>query len=181
MKDLWEEHFNMSYPDYLSCSIGNEVKIIQMGELEDFIESISGKALKWREITLYSGMVNSLIRVYDWCQKKGVHEFTRSDIKNSILKNENDVARWGDWVIFGAGMVYKPEGKGSWGLNMTRVKEFLDGKKKIPLRVVKRGKEIRPIEWGTIKSVKNLMSLLDDDLKYLVTYYDNKEIPSLFD
>lgn len=181
MDELWERHFKTKYPEYLSYSVNGDVRIIQMAELENFIEKISGKATKWREINLYTGMVKSLIRVYDWCQKKGVHEFTRKEIKNKILLDENDAARWGDWIMFGSGMVYKPEGKGSWGLNMPRVKNFLDGKRKIPLRILKRGKDIRVVEWGNIKKVKNLMSMLDEDLKYLVTYYDNKDIPSLFD
>lgn len=126
---------------------------------------------KWREITLYAGMVRALIRVYKWCKDEGVHEFTRKDIKNKILRNENDVARWGDWILFGAGMVYKPKGKGSWGLNMERVDQFLSGELEIPIRIAKKGKEVTIISTASIQNIPNLMDLLDEDLRYVVKYY----------
>jgi hypothetical protein len=170
MEDLWKQHFGFNYPEYIRCMVGNDIAVISGSELKEFVKGVSGKKLEWREIGLYKGMVNALLRVYKWCKEKGIHEFTRQDIKNNILMSENDSARWGDWALFGNGMVYKPEGKGSWGLHMGRVEEFLRGERKIPTRLEKRGVEIRVLEEGTIKEIPDLLEYLDEDLKYLTRY-----------
>lgn len=96
-----------------------------------------GQTINERIVGLYSGMVRALVRVYYWCLKEDRHEFSRKDIKHLFRGVDNEIARWGDWIMFGAGMVYKPAGKGSWGLNMERTKAFIDGKRQIPLRISK--------------------------------------------
>ena len=131
-----------------------------------------GQIISWRVITIYSGMVKALIRVWFWCKKNGRHEFTRKEIKDILGKNPNEIARWGDWIIFGGGMVYKPQGKGSWGLNMERVEEFIRGERAIPIKVAKgrRAGEIEVLEYGTIKDIKGLGAFLDANQQYIVEY-----------
>lgn len=173
IKEQWEDYFNAPFPKYLHYTVGREEVMISDAKLEGFIKQCKEDEKDWREINIYTGLVSALIRAYKWCLDNDRHEFSRSDIKHLILRNENDTARWGDWILFGNGMVYKPEGKGSWGLNMERVQEFLEGKREIPIKVAKRGKEFKVLEIGTIKNIKNLSDYLDGDMKYMVKYLNS--------
>lgn len=130
-----------------------------------------GQTINYREIGLYSGMVKALLAVYVWCIQNQKHEFTRKDIRTILEKRgENIVARWGDWILFGGGMVYKPKGKGTWGLNLKRVSDFAQGKLEIPLRLKKKGIEIEVLETGSIYDVKGLKDLLDKNNEFLIKY-----------
>ena len=125
-----------------------------------------------RVITLYSGMVRALIRVWYWCKKTGKYEFTRKEMKKYLNGKDNEIARWGDWIIFGNGMVYKPEGKGSWGLNMERVEAFITGVRDIPTKVSKDPTTniTTVLEKGYIHEIKNLDAFLDESGKYIAEY-----------
>ena len=131
-----------------------------------------GQVINKREVTVYSGMVRALVRVFYWCQEHQRHEFTRKDIKHLFKGVDNEIARWGDWMLFGNGMVYKPEGKGSWGLNMTRVREFLRGERTIPTKVLidPITKEKTYLDHKNINQVPNLKEFLDEAQKYIVNY-----------
>lgn len=131
-----------------------------------------GQTINKREVTLYSGMVKALVRVFYWCKKKGIHEFTRKDIKPIFNGKDNEIARWGDWIHFGNGMVYKPEGKGSWGLHMDRVAEFIAGKRQIPSKVLidKVNDQTEYLDYKYISEVSNLSKFLDEAGEYIVKY-----------
>ena len=122
-----------------------------------------------REIGLYSGMVSALWRVFKWCGEKEVHEFSRKDIKH-LFANENDTARFGDWVLFG-GLVYK-ERKGRYGLNLDRCGDFFAGRYKIPTRVWKNPTtgQITQGEDVTIRQIPNLAAFLDENREYIAYY-----------
>lgn len=130
-----------------------------------------GQTMNYREISLFSGMVRTLIAVYVWCLQNNVHEFSRKDIHNILLKRgESNVAHWGDWILFGGGMVYKPKGRGTWGLNLKRVNDFIQGKLEIPIRVKKRQSEVIVLKTGSIHDVKDLSAFLDEHHDFLVKY-----------
>lgn len=133
-----------------------------------------GQVVNKREVTLYSGMVKALLRVYAWCHENGINEFTRKDMKHLFRGSDNLIARWGDWVLFGNGMVYKPNGKGTWGLNMGRVKEFIDKQRKVPTTVVidrtKGPNEY--LDYKSIDEIPNLSEFLDQFQMYIVNYRD---------
>lgn len=131
-----------------------------------------GQTINEREIGLYSGMVKALVRIYYTCSRSGHNEFTRKEIKPLFKGKDSEIARWGDWVIFGNGMVYKPHGKGTWGLNMERVRDFIDNKYQVNLRVLKRGKsnDITVLERGYISDVPNLSEFLDEAKEFISKY-----------
>ncbi len=95
-------------------------------------------SIKDRKVAIYKGLVDSLYKVYQWCGKKGRHEFRMHDIRDLLGKNEYN--RFGDLVRFG-GIVYKPKlygksEKAKYGINMQRAKEFFNGQREIPLQIV---------------------------------------------
>lgn len=118
-------------------------------------------------------MLQSLYRISKWCYYKGVHEFTRKDVKH-LFHSESESARFGDWVWFG-GLVYK-KGKGKYGLNLERCEEFFRGERTIPLRILKKTYRI-PKSWeyrteseGTIDDIPKIVDLLDGDGEFRAKY-----------
>jgi hypothetical protein len=131
-----------------------------------------GQSVNARIITLHKIMVKSLIQVWWWCQKSNRHEFKRKDINPILEKNGTTVtANWGNWVYFG-GLVYKPDGKASWGLNMDRVGQFIRGDLSIPTKVSKNPltREIVKFDYKTIREIPSLNQYLDDNRQYIVQY-----------
>jgi len=128
-----------------------------------------GQNTSEREIALYRGLVNALWRVYKWSMEKKENEFTRKDIKH-LFVNENDTARFGDWVMFG-GLVYK-QGKGRYGLNTERCDQFFKGDYKIPTRIWKNPitRELRKEEYKSVGEIPSILSMLNDDREYTVRY-----------
>jgi hypothetical protein len=136
-----------------------------------------GHTVSDREISLYSGMVRALWLVYKWCLGKNRYEFTRKDIKH-LFKNENDTARFGDWVMFG-GLIYKLK-KGSYGLNLERAEQFFAGRYRIPLRLLKNSAtgNLSKLEEGTIKDIPTILKFLNEDGEYITMYRQHD--PTLF-
>lgn len=134
-----------------------------------------GQSINTREIGLYRGMVDALSSVYKWCQEKGRHEFTRKEIKH-LLKNDGQIARFGDWVLFG-GLVYK-HGRGHYGLNMERCAGFFSGVAAIPTTIYEDPltKQITPAKFRTIKNIPGLGAYLDENQNYQTKYHD--EVPT---
>jgi len=139
--------------------------------------STCGRISNQREVTLYTGMVKDLARVYQWCMQNRKYEFTRKEIKHLFL-SENSSARWGDWILFGRGMIYKPKGKGSWGMNLERTEFFLKNQYPIYGRVV-----IAPItrekhyyDKKFISEIPELKDLLDEDGSYKINYISDNAI-----
>lgn len=124
-----------------------------------------------RVVTAYSGMVRALVRIFYWCKQNNRHEFDRKEIKHLFQGVDNEIARWGDWVLFGNGMVYKPGGKGSWGLNMDRVASFIRGELKIPTSVaVRPDKTFYILEERSIREIKSISTFLDENLHFVAKY-----------
>ena len=119
-----------------------------------------------RIISLYSGLINTLYKVYCWCGEKRRHEFENKDVQHFF--NKNDYARFGDLIRFG-GLVYKPEKKkGSYGINMSRAKEFFEGKRKIPVQIVLNQitNEIVAATYVYVYDFPNILELLNKDGLY---------------
>lgn len=129
-----------------------------------------GQTINKRKIVLYRGMVVALGEIYKWCREKNRHEFTRKEIKH-VLKTDGQIARFGDWVMFG-GLLYKG-GKAQWGMNMERTQEFLRCKLAIPSVVVKdpiTGEVVDRQDYRKINQIKGLLELLDADGAYIAEY-----------
>lgn len=127
-----------------------------------------GQTINNREISLFSGMVTSLWEVIKWCNQNQVHEFTRKDIKH-LLKRDSDIARFGDWALFG-GIVYK-RGRGKYGINLDRATMFYSDKLEIPIALEKTPEgEINVLRRGTISNVPNLTHFLDNELNFIAKY-----------
>lgn len=137
-----------------------------------------GSIISEREIALYRGLVSALWRVYKWCKEKGVKEFRRKDIKH-LFTNENDTARFGDWIHFGSLMV--KYGKGRYGLIMETCDEFFAGRYAVPIRVWKNPitGELRREEFKKIGEIPSILTLLNEDQEYVARYRKPVEIPSL--
>ena len=133
-----------------------------------------GQNISEREIGLYKGMVTALWRVYKWAREKEIHEFTRKDIKHLFI-NENDTARFGDWVMFG-GLVYK-NGKANYGLNMERCDLFFKGEYKIPSRIWKNPvtRELTKEAYKTINEMPSILQMLNEDGFYIANYREPQE------
>lgn len=133
-----------------------------------------GHIIEQREIAMFDGMIRALHTVYRWCLEKNRHEFTRKDIKHLFI-NENEIARFGDWVMFG-GIVYRPlingkPKKGHYGINITRSREFFSGFYKIPARIWKSPDgTLHPEDYRSLKEMPRLYELLNTDLEYSVNY-----------
>lgn len=131
-----------------------------------------------REIALFEGMAEALWRIFRWCEDKGIHEFSRKDVKH-LLRTESESARFGDWVWFG-GLVYK-RGKGRYGLNMERCDRFFRGRYQIPLRIFKKTYKM-PKTWqyrtegvGTINEIPALTRLIGSDGEFRARYRPVRE------
>lgn len=133
-----------------------------------------GQSINEREIGLFKGMVTSLYEVWKWCELLGKHEFTRKDIKH-LLTSDNQIARFGDWAMFG-GLVYK-EGKGHYGLNLERCRQFFMGELAIPTIIYKNPLtgELRKDRRRTIKDIPALASFLTENNEYIARYVEPEE------
>ena len=131
-----------------------------------------GTTLDEREITLYSGMIHALKRVFEWCEKRGIYEFTRKDIKH-FLTSDNEIARFGDLVLFG-GLVYRPKGKkkGNYGINVQRTRDFFAGKYEIPTSIWKNPitKTLSKEKYCFIDDIPSLYEFLDKNQEFIARY-----------
>lgn len=131
-----------------------------------------GQSINERQIALFSGMVDALFRVWRWCEERNRHVFDRKDIKH-LLADDNQIARFGDWIYFG-GLVYKPQGRGTYGLNMGRAREFFSGKLEIPTLVWKNPLtgELKHESLRYIDEIPNIGEFLDANKMYIPSYRD---------
>lgn len=128
-----------------------------------------GQSVNQREIGLFSGMVTALQAVYKWCQEKDRYEFTHKDIKH-LLKDDNQIARFGDWVMFG-GLVYK-NGKGNYGLNKERCDNFFNNQYTIPTIIYKNPltKELQKERYRYFNQIPGLNKYLDQKKQFVARY-----------
>ena len=116
-----------------------------------------------REVALFDGMYQALVRVYKWCKEKGVHEFNRKEIEHLLLGG-SEKARFGDWILFG-GLVYKLK-KGRYGLNMERCDGFIFRGDKIPTRVWKDAitdEVVERVDYRTAREIPKLTEFLNSE------------------
>ena len=134
-----------------------------------------GQVVANREIALFKGMARTLNLVWQWCLEKQVHEFKRKDIKQFLL-TDNIIARFGDWALFG-GLVYK-QGKGNYGLNMERCRDFFQGRLSIPTRVWKDPitGQLEKVDHKFVYDILELKGLLDENGKYKANYVEGKDL-----
>lgn len=129
-----------------------------------------------RHISLFEGMVDALWEVYKYCCRNKQHDFTRKQVKH-LFTNENEVARFGDWLFFG-GLVYRPDRiKGHYGLNMQRCWEFFTGKLAIHSSVWKNPitHELRYDELRTISQIPALKDFMNSKKEFTVEYAPPKQ------
>lgn len=132
-----------------------------------------GQTINRREITPTKIMVKALIEILTYCKTNKKTKFTREEIRPYILHmgSETITATFGNWIYFGAGMIFK-EGKGNWGLNIERVEKFLKGDWIIPLKVAKKGKsnDIEVLESGTVWKIKGVQELMTPEGQFPIFY-----------
>jgi hypothetical protein len=112
-------------------------------------------------------MVLALGRVYKYVKERGVgYKFTRKEVKH-LFRNENDTARFGDWVMFG-GLVFK-DSKAHYGLNMERCEGFFNGTYPIPTLIIKNPVlgELERCDPKFIHQIPNLTKFLNDEGFYI--------------
>lgn len=127
-----------------------------------------GQTVNSREINLFSGMVSALFDIAKWCKENNQYEFTRKEIKH-LLKNDSQIARFGDWVYFG-GLIYK-KGKGHYAIDISRARLFYANRLEIPISVAKDPKGlVTTIRTGKVLDVPNLTEFLDENLMFLAKY-----------
>jgi hypothetical protein len=133
---------------------------------------ICGQIIGERKITLFSGMVSALKRVFTWCNAQNKYEFQRKEVKH-LFESDNEIARFGDWILFG-GLVYRPAGKGKgwYGISKERVEKFFANQWEIPISLWKDSVtgEITKDEVGTIDRIPNLREFLDENREFVAQY-----------
>ncbi len=131
-----------------------------------------GSITSLRKISLYIGLLKSLHSVYQWCLKRGVHDFTTAEIRG--LLGQVSYTRFGDLVMFG-GLVYKHK-KASYGLNMERCQEFFAGIRMIPGYVMKNPitGEIQPHDYKKFHEFPHLSQFLDEQKQFVAEYQPNQ-------
>lgn len=129
-----------------------------------------GQSVNRRRINCTKAMVSALIKVREWCIANGRTEFSRAEIKH-LFTTETETATFGDWVHFG-GMLYKPAGRGSWGIHMDRATEFLAGRAAIKISVWHDplAKTYTPDRIGTIRDVKGISAYTNAAGDFIVEY-----------
>jgi hypothetical protein len=127
-----------------------------------------GHRVARREISLYKGLYEALVKVYQWCKENKTHTFKMHDIRHLI--GQINYTRFGDWVYFG-GLIYK-EGKANYGMNIERTEDFLFGSKIIQISGWKDPitGEFTPARWGNKKDIPGLQEFLDDNGLYRAKY-----------
>jgi len=125
-----------------------------------------------RKIAFFADMARALHKVWKWCDERKVYEFNRKEIKH-LFTNENQSARFGDWILFG-GLVYRPsgKGKGEYGLNLERVRQFFNNELLIPTIIEKKKVD------GKMEYIKTNPKNLKDmpELKDLLTPQGNYKL-----
>jgi hypothetical protein len=126
------------------------------------------QVIEKREISLFKGMYEALAIAFDWCKQHDTYKFEMKNIRDLIGKNE--YARFGDWVYF-SGLVFKDE-KGSYGLNLERVRGFLFEGKQICISGWKDPitGDFTPSRWGSRHQIPGLTKFLDERGMYLSKY-----------
>jgi len=127
--------------------------------------------IKDRIVSIYGGLIRTLVDVYNHCAEKGNYEFDMKEVRDIMKKNE--YARFGDLVRFG-GLVYRPLGedgkkqKGHYGLNKERIGAFLRGESQIPMQISinQVTNEARSIKMVYVHQVPELGTFLDEHGQY---------------
>ena len=127
-----------------------------------------GQSVNEREIGLFKGMVTALYSVWKWCEENNITEFTRKDIKH-LFKDENQIARFGDWVLFG--MVAK-EQKGHYIISLNRCRKFFAGEILINTTIYKNPltKTLRHENPKYVNEIKGIVEFLDENSEFIVRY-----------
>ncbi len=80
-----------------------------------------------RQITLFTGMVVALWKVYQFCDVRQTNTFARKEVKH-LFTDENMTARFADWLWFDPNLIRRDgRKKGCYELNMTRAADFFAG------------------------------------------------------
>ena len=122
-----------------------------------------------REISLYKGMLTSLVRVFKWLKEKERDTFQRHEI-NHLFANGNEFSRFGDWKYFG-GLAEK-NGR-TWKLNMERCSEFFAGRTVIPTKVLKdpiTKKIVDKYDYRNASEIPDLFKFLDENKIFIPRY-----------
>ena len=135
-----------------------------------------GQSVNERSISLFDGMVETLWNVFQWCERKQVHEFVKKDVKH-LITSDVVSANFAYWRWFG-GLAYNPDDvQGHYGLNMERCREFFANRLKIPTRLWKNplmpeGERVKPDpdSYATCDNIPNLFEFLDRNKNYIARY-----------
>lgn len=135
--------------------------------------SCCGQTINRRELVLNKTLVRALVDVYEYCLRNNKYEFARKEVKSIFLHSGTETmgATFGDWIFFSSGLVFK-HGRGHWGLNLDRVRLFLQGKMEVATRIAKRNgqSEVEVLERGNVWSVKGIHELCNTAGEIIVNY-----------
>lgn len=142
------------------------------------------QTVKEKPYHLMSFMVKDLWKIYKYCKENSRHEFKRSELNVILIDSKkgatNTGANFGNWLLFGRGMMYRPEtyrgrpvkGKGYWGFNLERIESFFAGDWVVWLHCYKdplkpEPENIRFEGEGTIHDIPNLTEYLNEYREYI--------------
>ena len=124
-----------------------------------------------RQITLFTGMVDALWTVFRYCDRRGVNFFTRKEVK-SLFTDENQTARFGDWILFVPTMVRRDGQKGHYQIDLQLCRDFFAGRLKIPTTVLKNPLTgtLRREDYKFIDEINKLSDFLIANREFIAVY-----------
>lgn len=143
-----------------------------------------GQMVKEKPYHLMSFMVKDLWKIYKYCKENNRHEFKRSELNIVLIDSKkgatNTGANFGNWLLFGRGMMYRPtsykgrpvKGKGYWGFNLERIEDFFRGDWTVWLHCYKDPLKLPPDNFrlegeGTIRDIPHLADYLNEYQEYV--------------
>jgi len=132
-----------------------------------------GQSMNIREIGLFSGMVESLMRVFQWCEETGKWTGIRRSELEHCMRGTSQTMRFHDWKIFAPTMV-GGEKKGHYDFNRYNILLFLTGKTMVPTKILRNPltKEDLFADFLPVHQIPHLDTFMTDNHEFIVKYRD---------
>jgi hypothetical protein len=129
-----------------------------------------GQTVNEQKITFASYQAYTIKKIHQWCKGVGRHEFQKKEIKHLINDVESANLAYLKWF----GLLYRPEGAphGTWGINLTRVEDFLAGRHPVYTVIWKNPLtgQLSFEDQRYIHEIPHLKTFLDENDNYIAEY-----------